>query len=200
MTTFYVACTSADNGVTAGRRAYDLTSLGMRSAFDWWRHVNATKEEYPLLARHDVDAAKHADLFVLDYSIATPGGMLELGVRIAAGKQAHVVCESPHFFFAHDLMRVHATWQAFLDFVRPPALWPRERTTPAIRPVFGATGDTAPHGLYGVRPTLETINHGLAACSRDDPQHDGPCNPVDTLQALGARLDKVEAELARRRG
>ncbi len=195
MTTFYVACYSGDGGDLARRRAHSLIAIGMRSAFDWWRNVNATKEEYPLLARHDVDAARHADLFVLDYSIATPGGMFELGVRIAAGKQAHVVCETPHFFFAHDLVRVHRSWQAFLAFLRPSELWP-----PGLgpnKPLMAATGD-APHGLYAVKPTVEAINHGLAAaagCSFDS-EHDGPCEdstkaPV-TLQELKVRVARLE--------
>lgn len=116
--TFYLAASSR-NREGAALAIAELEALGLRCVMDWTGCLDAPEEEWPALAQRDVHAARSADVFVHLEPPPSYGAWLELGVRLGAGRRAHVVSAvTDHVFMRHPLVEHHGGWPAFVSVVR----------------------------------------------------------------------------------
>ena len=94
----------------------DLAALGLTNSYDWTTNLLDPQEKWGDLAVIDLARACSATVFVMLASPETPGGMCELGARLALGGVADVV-GGEHLFFHHPRVVRHATWSAFLEML-----------------------------------------------------------------------------------
>jgi hypothetical protein len=112
--TFYLAASSAlPLAAESAMRA--LEAQGWENAYDWTA-LDAPREQWPRVARDEIDAAGNADLFVV-LATETPlrGALVELGARLYSRKVAHVVgVFGVGFFDHHPNVVSHDSWEDFL--------------------------------------------------------------------------------------
>jgi len=126
MKTFYIASASDPENVRSVRRlAVDLDhDLQMEWFFDWTipvsQEADPAKTVNPAGAEKDIEAAVNADLFVfLVTATISRGAHIELGARLAVGKEAHIVLRGnePYFFYHHPLVTIHESKVQLLTFL-----------------------------------------------------------------------------------
>lgn len=114
--TFYLAASSS-RPRDAAAAVRELEALGLQVVLDWTAYLNAEEQDYPALARRDVEAARDADLFVFLAEPKSYGAMVELGARLAAEKRVHAI-GGDHFFLRHELVTHHKDWPSFVAYAR----------------------------------------------------------------------------------
>lgn len=104
--TYYVAASSCAEGVKAAKEtAALLDSRGLVCSMAWWEHLGAPADQWPDLARRDIDAARDSDVFVLLTEPPSCGAHVEMGARLAGGRLAWVVGQGGHGLFTrHPLV------------------------------------------------------------------------------------------------
>lgn len=112
--TFYLAASSA-LPLAARDAMRALEAQGWTNAYDWTA-LDAPSEEWPGIARDEIDAAGNADLFVLftNTAFSARGALVELGARLYSRKVAHVVGAGVGFFEHHPNVVQHDSWEEFL--------------------------------------------------------------------------------------
>ena len=124
MKTFYIASSSDPENVKEVRQLASTLEreFEMKWEFDWTISVsteeNPAKTMNPAGAVEDIRAAIDADLFIfLVTERISRGAHIELGARLAVGKEAHVVLRGnePYFFYFHPLAQLWDSPPAFLD-------------------------------------------------------------------------------------
>lgn len=87
MTSFYLAASSKpEHAALVAACQRSLEELGLVNAYDWTTNLQDPPEKFPELAVRDIIAAQEADVFVYLADTKSMGGMLELGVRLGAGR------------------------------------------------------------------------------------------------------------------
>lgn len=114
--TFYLAALSRTPEAVARAKQCmaDLEAHGFVNIYDWTVNLADPVEKWPDLAANDLERACSATIFVMLASPETPGGMCELGARLANGGTADVV-GGEHLFFHHPNVNRWGTWSAFLE-------------------------------------------------------------------------------------
>lgn len=112
--TCYLAAASSSPGV-ASLAMRSLEEAGLSIAYDW-SAMSEPVERWHSVAIQEVGAAHECDVFVALAPI-TAGVALEIGVRLGAGRTAHLVGDWLHLFGAHPGIRRHASWEFFLAWV-----------------------------------------------------------------------------------
>ena len=122
--TFYIA-TSFSNGKRVQQLAGFLMSRGLRWVYGHnWTQISVNRRDdprAPMLAQQDLQGAISADLFVLlPVTPLTAGCHVELGARVAAGKEAHLIRDGAtewHLFHSLPGVIEHDSVDDFVLFV-----------------------------------------------------------------------------------
>lgn len=136
--TFYLAGPSARRSLIRAM-SQDLKAIGFEWENGWdWTELDSKANDKALenldpaitrvaqvgLVSGDLLAAANADLFVAYVTPEnfSPGTFMELGYRLAQGKQCVVVCQDEamrgHLFFKHPLVTVHEHWTDLMFVLR----------------------------------------------------------------------------------
>ena len=124
--TFYLAAAST-NAALAHERIADLERMGMTCAYDWTA-LDQPESAWPRVSQEEIDAVLDADMFVA-CSPVSPGVAFEVGVRVTGGLlaeevgedevgDAHLVGEWRSPFARGSRVIRHATWDAFLAWLK----------------------------------------------------------------------------------
>jgi hypothetical protein len=126
MRTFYIA--SSVHNISQTSKLADLLceqGLNWACAHDWTRY---TEKDAPfgtpqagLLVVADIMSALAADLFVLlRTNVVSHGAHAELGARLGANKEAHLILQDAddHLFYYHPLVVRYPTMEDFLYRLR----------------------------------------------------------------------------------